>query len=55
MYHVNAYEDSTHFELYTPQYKKLKNGKIVSLALRMMHMQSNIITSGPATTVMLHI
>ena len=30
-YHV------THFEPYVPQYKKLKNGVIVSLALRMKH------------------
>ena len=34
-YHVTAYEDCTHFEPYTPQYKKLKNGELVSLALTM--------------------
>ena len=51
MYHVTAYEDSTHFEPYTPQYKKLKNGELVSLALRITHMKNNIITDGPATTV----
>ena len=32
MYHVTAYDDSTHFELYTPKYKELK-GKLISLAL----------------------
>ena len=54
-YHVTVHEDSTHFELYTPQYKKLKKGELVSLALRMMHKKNNIITDGLATTVVLHI
>ena len=55
-YHVTAYDDSTtHFEPYTPQYKKLKNGELVSLALRITHMKNNIITDDPATTVVLHI
>ena len=55
-YHVTtAYEDSMHFELYTPQYKKLKKGELVSLALRMKHIKSNIMTDDPATTVVLHI
>ena len=54
-YHETAYEDSTHFEPYTPQYKKLKNGKLVFLALRMTCKKNNIITDGRATTVMLHI
>ena len=31
-YHLTAYEDSTHFEPYTPQYKKLKNSELILLA-----------------------
>ena len=54
-YQMTAYEASMHFEPYTPQYKKLKKGELVSLALRMMHKKNNIITDGPATTVVLHI
>ena len=54
-YHVTAYDDSTHFEPYTPLYKKLKNEEIVSLTLRIKHMKNNIVTDGPATTVVLHI
>ena len=40
-------------EPYVPQYKKLKNGKIVSLALRIRHMKNKIMTDGPVTTVVL--
>ena len=43
-YHATAYEGSMHFEPYTPQYKKRKNGELVSLALRITHMKNNIIT-----------
>ena len=39
----------------TPQYKKLKNGEIVSLTLRITDQNNNIITDGPGTTVVLHI
>ena len=52
---MTAYDDSMHFELYAPQYKKLKNGKLVSLILRITHTKNNIVTDGPATTVVLHI
>ena len=54
-YHMTAHEDSMHFEPYTPQYKKLKKGKLVFLVLRMKHMKNNIMANGPATTVVLHI
>ena len=54
-YHMTAYEDAMHFEPYAPQYKKLKNGEIVSLALRITHMKNNIITDLPDVTVVLHI
>ena len=54
-YHVTSYEDSMHFECYTPQYKKLKNEEFVSLTLRIKHMKNNIMTDGPVTTVVLHI
>ena len=53
MYHMTAHEDFTHFEPYTPQYKKLKEGELVSLALRMMHKKNNIVTDGLVTTVVL--
>ena len=45
-------EQFTHFEPTTPQYKKLKNGEIVSLTLRIMDQNA---TDGPGTTVVLHI
>ena len=31
MYHVTSFEDSTHFEPHTPQYKKHKEGEFVPL------------------------
>ena len=55
MYYVTVYDDSMHFEPYTPKYKKLKNGEIVSLALRITHMKNNIMTDGPGMTTVLHI
>ena len=54
-YHVTANEDFTRFKPHTPQYKKLKNGEFVSLALRITDQKSNIITDGPQVTVVLHI
>ena len=50
-YHVTANEDFTCFEPHTPQYKKLKNGEFVSLTLKIMDQNNNIITDGPETTV----
>ena len=54
-YYVSSSEDFTHFEPKTPQYKKLKNGKVVSLTLKIMDQNNTIITNGPRTTVVLHI
>ena len=54
-YYVTGPEYSTHFEPVTPQYKKLKNGEIVSLSLKIADQNNNIITNGPGTTVVLHI
>ena len=48
-------EDFTHFEPMTPQDKRLKNGEIVSLTLRITDQNNNIITNGPGTIVVLHI
>ena len=48
-------EDFTCFEPKTPRYKRLKNGEIVSLTLRITDQNNNIITNGPGTTVVLHI
>ena len=54
-YYMTGSEDFTHFEPATPQYKRLKNGEIVSLTLRLMDQAGNILTNGPGTTVVLHI
>ena len=54
-YFVTMPEYFMHFEPSTPQYKKLKNGKITSLTLKIMDQAGNIIADGPGTTVVLHI
>ena len=54
-YHVTSHEDFTCFEPHSPQYKKLKNEEFVSLTLRIMDQNDNIITDGPQATVVLHI
>ena len=54
-YHMDAHKDFTHFEPYTPPYKKLKNGEFTSLNLRITDQNNNIITDGPQVTVALHI
>ena len=53
--HVTSNEDFTCFKPCTPQYKKLKNGMITSLTLKIMDQNGNIITDGPWVTVVLHI
>ena len=53
-YYVTGPEYSTRFEPVTPQYKKLKNGMITSLTLKITDQAGNIITNGPGTTVVLH-
>ena len=55
MYYVTGPEYFTHFESRTSQYKKLKNGMITSLTLKITDQAGNIITNGPGTTVVLHI
>ena len=54
-YYVSSPEYFMHFESKTTQYKKLKNGKITSLTLRITDQDNNVITKGPGTTVVLHI
>ena len=54
-YYMSGSEDFTCFKPQTPRYKKLKNGEIVSLTLRITDQNNNIITNGPGTTVVLHI
>ena len=54
-YYVTGPEYSTCFEPHTPQYKKLKNGSNVSLALKITDQNNKIITNGPGMTVVLHI
>ena len=54
-YNVSSSEDFKHFEPKTPQYKKLKNGMIVSLTLKIMDQNNNMITNGLGTTVVPHI
>ena len=53
-YHVTDYDDFTRFEPKTPWNKKLKNGEFTSTTLRIMDQKKNIMTDGPATTVVLH-
>ena len=54
-YYVSGSEDFTRFKPKTSQYKKLNNGKIVSLTLKITDQNNNIITDGLGTTVVLHI
>ena len=54
-YHVTPDKDFTRFEPNIPQYKKLKNGELVSLTLRITEQKNNVITDGPQVTVVLHI
>ena len=54
-YYVSNSSDFMHFEPQTPPYKKLNNGDIVSLTLRITDQNNNIIFDGPGTTVVLHI
>ena len=55
MYYVPAVKDFIHFEPHTPQYKKLKNGMIVSLTLKITDQNVNVITNVLGTTIVLHI
>ena len=54
-YHVTDDKDFTGFEPQTPQYKKLKNGELTSLTLRITDQNNNVITDGLQVTVVLHI
>ena len=54
-YYVTDDKDFTRFEPQSPQYKKLKNGKFTSLALRITDQNNNVITDGLQVTVVLHI
>ena len=53
--YVSGSEDFMHFEPKALQYIELKNGEIVSLTLRIMDQNGNMITNEPGTTVVLHI
>ena len=50
-YHVTSHNNSTHFEPYAPQCRRLKGTD--SLTLRIKHTKNKIMTNGPATTVVL--
>ena len=52
---LTAYEDFTHFEPHTPQYKKLKKGEFFSLSAKITDQNGNVMTDGPQVTVVLHI
>ena len=54
-YYVTSPECYMLFEPQTPRYKALKYGEIVSLTLRIMDQNNNVITDGLKTTVVLHI
>ena len=53
-YHVTDDKNFTRFEPQTPQYRKLKNGGLTSLNLKMTDQNNNIITDGPQVTVVLY-
>ena len=53
-YYVIDPEDFTRLEPQTPQYRKLKNGELTSLNLRITDQNGDIIAK-PGTTVVLHI
>ena len=54
-YYVTSNEDFMHFEPQTPQYKKLRNGELTSLNLRIADQNNNVITDGPQVTIVLHV
>ena len=54
-YHLTDDKDFMHFEPDIPQYKKLKNGEVTSLTIRITDQSNKIITDGPQVTVVLHI
>ena len=54
-YYMPGSEDFMCLKPQTSRYKKLKNGNIVSLTLKITDQNNNIITNGPGTTVVLHI
>ena len=45
----------TRFEPHTLQYKKIKNGELTSLTLRITDQKNYIIADGPQVTVVLHL
>ena len=53
-YYVIDPKDFMRFEPQTPQYRKLKNGELTSLNLRITDQNGDIIAK-PGTTVVLHI
>ena len=54
-YYVTSNEDFMHSEPQTPQYKKLRNGELTSLNLRIADQNNNVITDGPQVTIVLHV
>ena len=54
-YYATSTEYLTCFKPQSPQYKKLKNGMITSLTLKIMDQNNNIITDGLQITVAFHI
>ena len=52
-YHVTNSANFTNFEPRTPQYKRLKSGRIVSLTLRITDQNDNVMTN--RTSVVLHV
>ena len=54
-YYATGPEYYTRFEPCTPRYKKLKNGMITSVTLKITDQANNIIADGLGTIVVLHI
>ena len=55
-YHITNWTDEvTFFEPKNPQYKKIKNGVISSITLKIKDQKNNIIKDELGTTVLLHV
>ena len=54
-HYISGSENFTCFKPQKPRYKKLKYGEIVSLTLKTIDQNNNIMSNGSETTVVLHI
>ena len=52
-HHMTSSEEFTNYEPVISQFKKLKNGEFTSITLTIIDQKKNIMTDGPATTLIL--